>query len=79
VLERLVILLKCYDHFAYLVWVECALISLFLIAEIALLVDKVHVADLRTIIRAKTDNGVVISGLWGPDEVVLLVAKSIVL
>jgi hypothetical protein len=62
------------------VWVEFALIPLFVIAEIALLVDKVHHASILIIIRAKTDNGVVISGLWGPDEVVLLVAfKSIVL
>jgi len=75
VLERLVSFFECHDYFAYLVWVECALITLLLIAEIALLVDKVHEAR-NTIIRAKTDNGVVISGLWGPDEVVLLVAKS---
>ena len=77
--ERIVILMKCHDYFAYLVWVECALKTLFVIAEVALLVDKVHCASIIIIIRAKPDNGVVISGLWGPDEVVLLVAKSIVL
>ena len=69
---------ECHDYFAYLVWVECALITLVLIARMAVLVDKVHGASINTIIRAKTDNGVVISGLWGPDEVVLLVTKSIV-
>jgi len=76
--EILVLAIKCHDYFVYLVWVEFGLTTLHIIAEVALLVDKVEVAVAKYT-RANPDNRVVISGLWGPDEVVLFVAKSKVL